>query len=313
MEFLGKNLGLRADELARITQGQAVARTLDETGGREIAVVGAVALARTPAGWSGDYAAVERLRRASPDLIAMGRLGRPPAPEELARIELEPKTAAQLARCRPGKCAMNASAADIERYRRLEPKAGQDANAAFREVLRERLAAYQESGDASLPVLANRRWTLTTADAPLVLLERKPAVAQLAPRIEGRLRACVDSGKTAPDDVFFWTREKIWRREVVGLYHAAFDDERVEGGRRRVVVEKLIWANHYLLGGLTVTGLLEDASGTYLFFLSRSETDNRGPFNFLQRALANRLLGGRLKRQMPGLRDAVATPMSASD
>ena len=318
LEFLQKNLGLRADELARLVDGQPVARTLENTGGREIAVVGAVALPGTPGGWGGDYAAIERLRQSSPDFIAMGRLSRPPLPEELHAIELDPRTASQLARCRPGKCAMNASAGDIERYRALDAEAEdevavREANAVFREVLRERLAAYQHSGDAALPVLANRKWKLTTADAPLLLLERKPSLAQVAPRIDARLRACASAGKAAPEDVFYWTREKVWRREVIAIHHAAFDDERVNGGRHRVVVEKLVWANHYLLGGLTATGILEDASGTYLYFLSRSETDNRSPFNFLQRALANRLLGGRLKRQMPGLREAMTPPRSARE
>lgn len=314
LDFLGKNLGLTEDELRRVTHGQPVARTVEHAGGREIAVLGAVALPRPPAGWGGDYAAVERLRRASPDLIDMGPIGRPPTPADFARVELDDKTASQLPRCRPGRCVMNASAADIKRYEALEEAGGaaaDQAHAVFREVLRERLAAYQQAGDTALPVLDNRRWKLTTADAPALLLDRKPGLAEIAPRIDARLRACAAGAPAAADDAFFWARERIWRKEVVGIYHAAFDEERTAGGRKRVLVEKLVWANHYLLGGLTITGVLEDSSGTYLFFLNRSETDNRGSFNFVQRALANRLLGGRLKRQMPGLRDALVSTVSA--
>jgi hypothetical protein len=311
LQFLRDKLGLTTDEAARVSSGEVVARMVDDQGEREIAVLGAARLPGPPKGWGADYDAVARLRRVSPDFIAMGRLGWPPNVSELADLELDPKIAAQLERCVVERCAMNTSRAEIERYGRIDwesPKAVAAANAVFRDALRERMAAYQERGDASMPVLANRRWPLTTADTPRLLLERKPSLAQLAPALDAHFRAGAARG-----DVYYWHREKIWRREVVGLYQAAFEDERADCGRRRVVAEKLIFANHYLLGQLTVTGVLEDASGAYLFFLNRSETDNHGAFNFIERALANRLIGGRIKRQVPGLRNTAATPPASSE
>ena len=307
LEFLQEGLGLSDEERARLAAGQAVTRMVDDPGFREIAVLAAVKLPAPPSDWSADYAGLERLRRVSPDFIGMGRLGNPPSPEELAAVELEARIAAALGRCHVARCPMNASRADIERYRAVGGEAGDargSANAVFRQVLLERLAAYQQAGDAALPIFANRRFTLTTSDAPALLLDRRPSLRQLAPRLDARLRACAD-GRPAEGDVFYWLREKMWRREVVGLHHAVFDEERTADGRRSVIAEKLVYANQYLLGALTVTGVVEDGTGAYLFFLNRSETDNRDAFNFIERALANRLIGGRLKRQVPGLRDRV--------
>jgi len=313
LRFLEERLGLHSDEIARIAAGEPVVRMVEDPGVREIAVLAAMPLPSAPLAWSADYAGIARLRRVSPDFIAMGPLGCPPAAGELSTVELDPRVVAQLGRCRQERCALNAARNDIDRY--AEAAQADDvtaaANRAFRQVLRERLIAYQDGGDPTLPVLANRRWTLTTADAPGLLLGRRPSLAQLAPPLDARLRC--GRGIPAPGDVFYWLREKMWRREVVGLYHAAFDDERpVEGGRCRVLAEKLVYANHYLLGSLAVTGILEDGSGTYLFFLNRSETDNRGPFNFIERALANRLIGGRMRRQVTALRDAVAARSTLS-
>jgi hypothetical protein len=311
LEHLQQQLGLHADEVARVASGEPVVRMVEDPGFREIAVLAAMALPAPPSGWRADYAGLERLRRVSPDFIAMAQLGRPPVSAELQAVELEPKIVAQLERCRPERCAMNAASSDIRHYAEAAKAddAAAAANRAFREVLRDRLTAYQQGGDATLPVLANRRWVLTTADAPGILLDRRPSLAQLAPPLDAHFRGCTRTGTAGHGDVFYWLREKMWRREVVGIYHAVFHDERpAGGGRRRVVAEKLVYANHYLLGSLAVTGILEDATGTYLFFLNRSETDNRGPFNFIERALANRLIGGRMKRQVAALRDALAAP-----
>ena len=305
LDFLRDELGLHAEEVARVAAGEPVVRMVEDPGVREIAVLAAMPLPPGVVAWSADYAGVERLRRVSPDFLAMGRLGRPPTAAELQAIELEPRTVSQLSRCRQERCALNAAREDIERYvtaaRSDDPTAA--AHRAFREVLRHRLTSYQDGGDTTLPVLANRRWMLTTADAPSILLARRPSLAQLAPALDARLRIA----GPRQEDVYYWLREKMWRREVVGLYHGVFDDaRRADGGRRRVLAEKLVYANHYLLGSLAVTGILEDASGTYLFFLNRSETDNRGPFSVIERALANRLIGGRLRRQVTALRDSLA-------
>jgi len=305
--FLSRHLGLRDGELERLRRGEVVVRMVDDPGFREIAVMAATALPAAPAGWTSGYPLVERLRSASPDLIVMGRFGAPPSVDELAGVEVDPRLLGALQKCHPQRCVMNASALDIERYMReidwTSPDPHADAGRVFRSVLHQRMAEYQRRGDDALPALANRAWELTTADAPRLLLDRRPSLAQLAPALDARLRACASAVTEHPSDAFYWVREKMWRREVTGLYHATFDDERSAAGRRRVVAEKLVHANHYLLGALTVTGLIEDDSGTYLFFLNRSETDNRGPFNFIERALAGRLIRRRLVHQVEAMRD----------
>jgi hypothetical protein len=306
--FLRQHLGLRDGELERLQRGDVVVRMVEDPGFREIAVMAATALPAAPAGWTSGYPLVERLRSASPDLIAMGRFGTPPSIDELAGVDVDPRLLAALQKCQPQRCVMNASALDIDRYRREIDWRSAEAPAAagrvFRSVLQQRMLEYQRRGDDALPALANRSWELTTSDAPRLLLDRRPSLAQLAPALDARLRACFSGVTEHPSDAFYWVREKMWRREVTGLYHATFDDERSSAGRRRVVAEKLVHANHYLLGALTMTGLIEDGSGTYLFFLNRSETDNRGSFNFIERALAGRLIRRRLERQVEALREA---------
>jgi hypothetical protein len=307
LQFLKGELGLEDDDPARLVRGEMVARMVDPPGFREIGVLAVTAVPRGHTDWGSGFAFIERLRRCNPDLVGIGHLGRPPQVDDLKGVEVDVRIVPALEKCRLERCVMNASRSDIERYTRdvdwkaADPRA--QASDVFRRVLRDRLAAYQQEGDAALPILANRSWTLTTADAPVLLLDRRPSLAPVAPRLDKRFRAWARGGQEAGDDVFYWCREKMWRREVVGLFHAAFDEERTDTLRTRVVAEKLVYSNHYLLGALTVTGLVEDATGAYLFFLNRSETDNRGPFNFIERALAGRLIRRRLVHQVEAMRD----------
>jgi hypothetical protein len=307
--FLQRSLSLDDGDAARLARGEMVAHMVEPPGFREIGVVAVAPLPPTRLDWGSGYALVERLRRCNPDLLAMGPMDRTPRAGDLSGVEVDERILIGLQKCQVERCVMNGSRDEVVRYARDVEWRGADprgsASAVFRQVLRDRMTAYLRDGDSALPVLANRSWPLTTADAPALLLDRRSSLAPLAPRLDQRFRAWAHAAQDPGDDVFYWCRERMWRREVVGLFHAAFDDERTETLHKRVVAEKLVYSNHYLLGALTVTGVVEDASGAYLFFLNRSETDNRGAFNFLERALAGRLIKRRLVRQVEAIRDGL--------
>jgi hypothetical protein len=303
-EFLRSRLALDDRELARLGRGEPVVRMVRRPGEREIAVLGVVALGQAPPSWSPDFPGIERLRGSNPDLLALGRLSSPAADTELAGVMLERRTLPQLRKCQPRQCALNVTPEAVEPLRTTgEP------DAAFRAMLLQLAVGYQGKGDPSLPVLAGRPEPLSIADAPAPLLSRPPSLAQVAPRLEQHFR--VWPAAAGSSDVFYWVREKSWKHEVVSLVHASFDEERLESGRARVLAEKTFYANHYLRSALAVTGLLEDASGSYLFYLNRSETDNGSAFNFIERALAGYLIPRRLSRQIIALRESLTAPRAA--
>jgi hypothetical protein len=155
-------------------------------------------------------------------------------------------------------------------------------------------------------VFTNRKRVVTTADAADLLLKRTPALRHVSPALDAHFRACPREGQPCPSgEIWYWYREKSWKHEVVGLNQAAFDEEAVETGRKLVLAEKTFYANHYFRSALTLTGVLEDPSGSYLFFVSRNETDNGSNFNFIERALAGLLVPRRLTKQLVWMRDAV--------
>jgi hypothetical protein len=305
-EFLRSRLALDDRELARLGRGESVVRMVRRPGEREIAVLGVIALGEAPRGWSADFPGIERLRGSNPDLLALGRLSLPAADAELAGVELERRTLPQLRKCQPRQCALNVTPEAVEPLRTTgEP------DATFRTMLLRLAVGYQGKGDPSLPVLAGRPQPLSIADAPAPLLSRPPSLAQVAPRLEQHFRVWPAAATTGSGDVFYWVREKSWKHEVVSLVHAAFDEEKLESGRARILAEKTFYANHYFRSALAVTGLLEDASGSYLFYLNRSETDNGSAFNFIERALAGYVIPRRLSRQIIALRESLTAPRAA--
>jgi hypothetical protein len=313
--FLRETLGFSTGDTARIVRGDAVVRMIDDRGGREIAIVGAVRLRGTPV-WTADIALIERLRRSNPDFRGLGRFGTPPAEDAFGGVVLDPEDLAPLRKCRPNQCSLNLPKETIESLQAESASAdfGAKSDAIFRRLLRDVAVRYQESGDASLPVFANRKRLVATADAAAFLFARKPGLAQVAPALEAHLRACpLPDRPCPPGELFYWYREKSWKHEVVALSQAAFHEESVGSGRRLVLAEKTFYANHYFRGSLTLTGVLEDPAGSYLFFVLRNETDSGPPLNFIERALAGLLIKRRLTKHLVSMRDAVVRAEVAAE
>jgi hypothetical protein len=304
--ILEEHLGLKADDFARLRRGDVVVRMLRNPGEREFAVMGVAELPGEPTAWNATWDGVVSLKRTSPDFIDIGRFHVPPLLEDVDRVVLAPEIARQLDKCRPEHCIYNLSLPAIERV-----PAETDFNMFFRRVLHEVAVGYLERGDAALPVLANRKRPITTADAAEMLLSRRPSLAELAPRLDAHFRAWRAGAPLTSEDLFFWTREKVWKREVVSLVHAAFVEEPLPVGRRRVLVERTVYANHYFRGVFTITSVLEGEKASYLVLVNRTETDNGGPFNFAERLLAGHLLKRRLSRQLRAMRDGLKSGSAA--
>ena len=63
----------------------------------------------------------------------------------------------------------------------------------------------------SAPVTPDLRGLVPTADAPPLLLARKPSLTQLAPKLDRELRECPRLGGTeCPPHLYYWYREKGW-------------------------------------------------------------------------------------------------------
>jgi hypothetical protein len=316
-EFLKSRLGLSYVELARVARGETVARMVEDRGDREIATLGVVAMPQAPQGWSKDFDLAQRIRRSNPDLVSIGAFGVPPKPEEFAGVELDPKALPLIRKCRPTQCTLNLPVDALVALQRAgDPGVadiGAAANGVFHDLQRQDARRYQEAGDASLPVFSNRTRMVTTADAPALLRVRWPSLTQVAPTIERHFRDCPHPGGACSSDLYYWYREKSWKHEVIGLVQGAFEEEGIGTGHYHALVEKTFYANHYFRSAIAVTGVLEDPAGSYLFYLNRSETDNGGPFNFIERALAWYLIPRRLVHQMTAFRDRIAAPVEHPD
>lgn len=296
-DVVGRFVALSDGDWAEIERGQPAVKNLPAIDRKEVAV--AVVLKTR------GRAAVFRQWATSPDalrhdeVVGMGALSAPPDIRDLDGLELEAHSREKLLECKPGACGVKLSAAAMERiYRAAGDRDEADAAAAtageFREIVLEIAGAYRSGGPDALPPYDDRKEPVRVAEQLPGILDRLPVLTAHLPALRARLER--PPLPIDPPDRLYWSKEKYWRREVVLLTHVTVEE--VPSDRMVVAASKMLYANHYFEGLVRLAALVEDGDHAYLVDLSRARSDHkRGGFSFIERALVQRLLKGRLERQ----------------
>lgn len=158
--YLRETIGLSAVELKRLENGLAVARTLEGRGGQEVVTFGAIRIDGTAADVLTYLGSVDALRSAAVTQ-AVGTLGVPPGPDDLARYSLSHDTLLSLEACRVGNCAVQLPASAINRFHRdvpwRAPQALDVATRLMRDLALGVVTSYQAQGHPALPVYNDKR------------------------------------------------------------------------------------------------------------------------------------------------------------
>jgi hypothetical protein len=305
-DFLRREIGLDAGDLAALERGEPVTKALDTHEKREIALFAAVRLGAPRRQFVDAYRDIERFKHGSA-VLAIGRFGTPPQPTDLAALTTEDEEIADLKKCRPGDCAFKLALSRIDEIQRFDWTAP-DARTRMDDLIRLRLAeyvrSYQEQGAAALAVYADRRYRTTVSEEHQAVLRASPLMLRYTPELQRYLAAYPDATLPFSDTFFYWAREKFGLKPTVSLYHVVVADDPQQPDRT-VIASKQVYASHYFEAGLELYTLVDhpSGSGTYLLYVGRSRADAlRGTFGGLKKAIVQgRALDG-LKRAMASIR-----------
>jgi hypothetical protein len=244
---------------------------------------------------------------------SVGRFSTRPQVSDLAGLTFEAEDLADLARCRPGKCAVKVSA---EEMTALQVAAGPDRaarlQAALGAALVRRANAYLSDGDRCASPFIDHKEPVAPAVVADALLQRLEFLPRRFPGLVDYLRRYPHvPDRHVTDSFLYWSKETLGVKPIVSVTHvtiARFDEPHLP---EVLVIARQVFANHYRNGAVTVTALTGRGAERYLVYIQRAHVDVlQGFFG----SVARRMLERRVKDEAPGvlfrLRELLERPVS---
>jgi hypothetical protein len=245
---------------------------------------------------------VEELQK-GPYVSAIGRFSNPPRLEDLDGLSLENEDVNDLRRCRPGRCGVKLSDAEILRAREAIASAGTDWQAAAQQAFRasvlaraqryvaEGHTAYASYHDARKPVLLDGEFAALAAEVALRHPRLFPLTTYLSLYPRGEM---VDV-----ESFLYWSKESLGAKPIVSVTHVAMIASRDPMVAEVVVAKRQVYASHYLLASVSLTAISTspDDAHRYLVYLNHSRSD---VFDGLFGNFIRRIIERRLRAEGPG-------------
>ena len=252
-------------------------------------------------------------------VAAIGRFSQPPRIEDLEALSIDDEDLSDLRRCRPGKCGVKLSDAEIGRVREAIAAAGADwkraAQHAYRSIVLARAEAYLAQGhtpavsyhDTKKPVLLDGEFAAVASEVALVHPRLFPLTNYFSLYPKGEMPGL--------ESFLYWSKESLGAKPIVSITHVVMMESRGQHRNEALVARKLVYASHYILASLSFTAISASPDGTqqYLVYLNRSRSDVfDGLFGgLIRRTIARRLrveapqalqaLRSRLESELPGV------------
>src|SRR5262245_52947388 len=306
-----RDLGVtfQPEQWSRLMAGDPVVNVFQEQDRTEVLTLAAVGVTASPAALVA-CARDPSCLRLQEETEQAARLPRQPSARDFEPLQLPESMVKRLQECRVARCGVRLARADIERLESVrwsEPDAAESAESVLREALAARAASYEASGNGGLVVFADRPSPVSSAESTLVLLSRPLPVLDAVPALRQRVVDGLAGQPAAPvvDEYMSWFRERAFRRQLLGMHHVVVAHLAAGGGDLAVVLSKQVYASSFTNSSLEVTALVraEGASQGVLLWASRSRTDIRASgFNFAERLLLRRFVGGRVAGRLRALK-----------
>lgn len=305
-------LSLTAGDYTKLNSGESIVELLpaDE---KEVAVRAITQTAAAPSGLMQWTRHIEELQKGR-YVAAIGRFSHPPRIEDLEGLSLDDEDLTDLRRCRPGRCGVKLSGAEIARVRDAIAAAGPDWKPAiqqtFRSIVLARAEAYLAEGHTpAVSYHDTRRTVLLDGEFAAIASE----VALVHPRLFPLTNylALYPKGEMADIESFlYWSKELLGAKPIVSITHVVMIECRDRRRNEALVARKQVYASHYILASLSFTAISASPDGTqrYLVYLNRSKSD---VFNGIFGGFIRRTIARRLRVEAPQALQALRTRLES--
>jgi hypothetical protein len=270
-------LSLTAGDYTRLNAGEVVVELLPADS-KEVAVRASTQIAADPGRLIRWTRRVDELSKGRYQ-AAIGRFSDPPQLGDLDELSLDDEDLTDLRRCRPGRCGIKLSDAEIAQVRETMAIAGSNWKTAtqwtFRAIVLARAERYLAEGhtpsvsyhDARKPLLLDSEFAAVASAVGLAHPRLFPLTNYLSLYPQGEM-ADVES-------FLYWSKESLGAKPIVSITHVAMIESRNERLREAIVAKKQVYASHYILASLSFMAISASPDGAhqYLVYLNRSRSD----------------------------------------
>ena len=298
--FLEPSVSLNTDERKRLDSGGNIARIVP-TQDHDIAVFAAI-----PVKVGGDrfvawVRRIEVLKKTS-YVQAIRRVSTPVRLQDFDTLTIEPGDLDDIKNCRPGKCALKLSAAEIDVLQNTIRQHGAEwrpaVESAFRQIVFERIKTYVAHGHDGFAEVRDVSVPHSPSQSFGGVLQRSDFLARQLPQLAEYFRR---PPTTSPgiESFIYWSKEMFARKPVISATQVTIVRPDRGGLPEVVVASKQIFATHYMDASLSITALVKDGeSRRYLTYVNRSDIDVvNGFFGGLVRSILQR----RVRNEAPGI------------
>jgi hypothetical protein len=303
--FFQPSITITTDDRRQLDRGEPIARVLPAKD-LEVAVLAAV-----PVNIDGDRLVawirrIEELKK-SAYVLAIRRFSDPPRLEDLADLRLDDEELSEILACRPGRCGVKLSAAEMSTLRRAAAEAGNAWKATlegeFRRVALERVREYLTTG--AIGPFENHGDKIWPAQEFAKLVDHSTFLVHHLPAFAEQLRAVPRSPDPCVESFLYWSKERVANRPISSVTHVNIIRGDDAASPDVLVAGKEIFSTHYINASLGLTALMRGEPGgpNYLVYVNRSQVDVlHGMFAGIIRWFMQRRLKDEAANVLQGLR-----------
>ena len=302
---LGAQLGLDADEIARVQKGEVVHGSRSELSERDLAV-GFVLFAKAP-----PATLAQGFRRADdlandPSIVASHRIARVGAANDLASLQLRPRGADEAKRylaAQPGD-TLNLSDAELAAFHGLGAAATQDAvTAQLRKLLLVRHDSYRTRGIAGIAPYAREGGQRRELGEGLrVLAQPPPGLERYVPAVRALLHGYPKLPPGA-EETYYWLLYDHDDRPTVSLRHRM--TLAIDGSYFIADREFFVSQGYNELQGLAA--LMPVEGGTLILYRADTSTDRvSGTGSTMKHSIGRRMMAKQLQEIFERTRNKLA-------
>jgi hypothetical protein len=305
--FLAPDVVVTSADHAQLDAGQTLVRVLSGRDGSLslVAIVRVSATAERLLTWSRSVEALQKGKY----VPEIGRFSQPPRLEDVQGLTLDADDIDALERCRPGRCGLKLSAAEIAR---VQLTRGRDQlDALFRRFLIERATEYTVRGDGAALPYHDHEQPVRPQQAFAAIVQR----LEFLPRSLACYADYLRSYPRSPDghvreSFLYWSKENLGMKPVISITHFSAARFGLPDVPDTVVVARQVYATHYKDAALTITALTGVGEQKYFVYVHRSQVD---AFDGVLGSVVRRMVERRVKAEAPDVLLGVRKRLESGD